>query len=74
VPDLPEQIRFAQVKAFLAELGIDVEQTLHVHFNEDNVEVKQVRMRDGVAFSAGKELSTVTTVIGYLREDDADGQ
>lgn len=65
--ELPDFISFDKVQELMLSLGIDVRDTVHIHFDLDHVEVKQVRKRDGVALAAGDALSTVTTVIGYHR-------
>lgn len=69
-PDgLPALIRFADVKAALEGLGIEVDHTLSVRFGVDEVTVERIRtLNNGNALIAGRDsLATVTTTIGYLK-------
>lgn len=70
--DLPESIPFSRVIEALASLGISVDDTLSVDFGVDGVTVERARViADGRTLPFGRNVATVTTTIGYTREDDA---
>ena len=70
--ELPTQIPFADVKRALTDLGLPIDHTLSVTFGVGKVTIEQIRVApDGRMIAAGNELATITTVIGYTREDES---